>query len=371
MFKQEQYNVLIQKVRELNIKIQILNSNDNIVDEIQGIAIDGSIDITADSAVRRTCSLKMALKTKLIPSPSSPIWLNKRFRVWIGIRGLITGEIVWFNYGIYVISDPSIDIQISSKTISIKGYDKCCLLNDDISGQLMNKVIIEAGTPISDAIKATAITQGLETRVLIDTSPYTTPYKIEKDAGSSVWDVISELTELYMNWESYYDVSGIFVFKEKKNKLNSPIIWNFEEKDFRINGSQEVNYKNIRNNFTIYGKLLDDSTQIKGSKTLTNVNSPNSYFTIEKIGQRNYFKQYDKLHNQAQIDAQLAWEIEQHTNFNEIISISCVPIYILNDVNNNIYFNSPEDNLVGKYCITNLSIPLKEGNMGVQAYRVY
>jgi len=371
MFKQEQYNVLIQKVRELNIKIEILNSTDNIIDEIQGIAIDGSIDITSDSAIRRTCSLKIGLTNKLIPSPSSPIWLNKRFRVWVGIKGLSTGEIVWFNYGIYVISDPSIDIQISSKTISIKGYDKCCLLNDDISGQLMNKVIIEAGTPISIAIKSTVMTQGLETRFLIDTSPYVVPYKIEKDAGSSVWDIIEELTNLYLSWESYYNVDGYFVFKEKKNKLNSPIIWNFEEKDFRLNNSMEVNYKNIRNNYSIYGKLLDDGTQVKALKTLTNVNSPNSDFTVEKIGQRNYFKNYDKLYTQAQIDAQLEYDIFLHTNANETININSVPIYFL-DVNNNIYFNSPEDNLVGKYCITNLNIPLKvDSNMGVQAFKIY
>lgn len=371
MWTQDQYNVLIQRTRELNIKIEVLNSLDVVVDRIEGIAIDGSIDITSESAIRRTCSLKMVLKSKLIPSPSSPIWLNKRFRVWIGIRSIFTDEIIWFNYGVYVISDPSIDIQISSKTISIKGYDKCCLLNDDISGQLMNKIIIESGTPISEAIKSTVMTQGLETRVLIDTSPYTTPYKIEKDAGDSVWNVIEELTNLYMSWESYYDVSGRFVFNEKKNKLNSPIIWNFEEKDFRLNGSQDIDFKNIRNNFTIYGKLLDDGTQMKASKTLTNVNSLNSDFTVEKIGQRNYFKNYDKLYTQQQCDDRLGYDIEQHTNFCEKININTIPIFFL-DVNQLIYFNNLNDNLIGKYCITNISVPLRsDGNMGIQAYKIY
>jgi hypothetical protein len=371
MWTQDQYNVLIQRTRELNIKIEVLNSNDNIVDKIEGIAIDGSIDITSESAIRRTCDLKMALKTKLIPSPSSPIWLNKRFRLWVGIRSVASGEIIWFNYGIYVISDPSIDIQVASKTISIKGYDKACLLNDDVSGQLMNKVIIESGTPISDAIKSTVITQGLETRVLIDTSSYTTPYQIEKDAGNTVWDIVEELTNLYMSWESFYDINGFFVFREKKNKLNSPIIWNFEDKDYTLNGSQNINFKNIRNNFNIYGKLLDDGTQIKSSKTLTDVNSPNSNFTVEKIGQRNYFKENDKLCTQQQADDWRDWEIEQHTNFQEKININSIPIYIL-DVNQNVYFNNIENNLVGKYCITNISVSLRpDGNMGLQAYRIY
>lgn len=370
MWTQEQYNVLVQRVRELNIKIEILNSNDIIVDRIEGLAIDGNIDISSDSPIRRTCSLKMVLTTKLIPSPSSPIWLNKRFRLWVGIRSLITDEIIWFNYGIYTIADPSIDIEISSKTISIKGYDKNCLINGDISGNLMSKVIIESGTPIHEAIRATVTTLGGESRVLIDTSPYTTPYKIEKDAGSTVWDIVDELTNLYMNFQSFYDTSGRFVFTQKRNKLNDPIIWDFSQTDFRLNGGVQINFNNIKNNYTIYGKLKDDGIQLKAEKTLTNTNS-NSDFTVDKIGQRNFFLQNDKLFTQEQCDQQLNWEIKQHTNFCEKVNISCIPIYMLS-VNDLVYFNNPEDNLVGKYCITNISVSLKpDSSMGLQGYRVY
>lgn len=371
MWTQEQYNVLIQKNRELNIKIEILNSYDNVIDKIEGVTIDGSIDISSDSPIRRTCNLKMVLKNKLLPSPSSSIWLNKRFRVLIGIRSLKTDEIVFFDYGIFVISDPSIDIQISNKTLSIKGYDKICLMNNDVSGSLMSKVIIESGTPIHEAIRATVTTLGGENKVLIDTSPYITPYKIEKDTGSTVWDIVDELTNLYMNFQSFYDTSGRFVFTQKRNKLNDPIIWDFSQTDFRLNSSVQINFNNIKNNYTIYGKLKDDGTQLKAEKTLTNTNSPNSDFTVEKIGQRNFFLQNDKLFTQEQCDQQLNWEIKQHTNFCEKVNISCIPIYMLS-VNDLVYFNNPEDNLVGKYCITNISVSLKpDSSMGLQGYRVY
>ena len=282
-----------------------------------------------------------------------------------------TNAIVWFDYGIFVISDPNIDIQISSKTISIKGLDKMCLLNGDISGQLSSKLLITAGTPIDSAIKATVTTLGLETKVLIETHDYNTPYDIEKDVGTTVWDVVSELNNLYMDWQSFYDTKGYFVFNKIRNKLNDPIIWDFTDKDFRLSGNNQINYSNIRNNFIIYGKLLDSGVQIVSSKELTISNSPTSPFNTTAMDKRTWVVKDDRLFTQEQCDERLNYEIWKHTNFNEKISFSCVPIYFLS-INDLIYINDVSSGIIGTYCINSITVPLKNSDsMNIGAYKIY
>jgi hypothetical protein len=43
-------------------------------------------------------------------------------------------NIIWFNQGIYLITDFSTSHSTSSFNISISGKDKMCLLNGDIGG---------------------------------------------------------------------------------------------------------------------------------------------------------------------------------------------------------------------------------------------
>ena len=56
----------------------------------------------------------------------------------------------------FIISNPTIDIQVSGEFMSIKGYDKTCMLDGTISGELDAKIVINQDIPIHDAIRSTA-----------------------------------------------------------------------------------------------------------------------------------------------------------------------------------------------------------------------
>lgn len=369
MYTSDQYLAHFQSVRELHVRIDVLNSQDVVVDRIETDAIDGSIDIDGQSPVRRTCDLRLLLTSKLLPSPSSPIWLNKRFRVWIGIRSLRTGEIQWFNMGIFVMSDPDIAMQIAEKSISLRGLDKMCLLNGDIAGQLRNRLQIPVGTPIHSAIRSVAELAG-ETKLIIETHPYSTPYTIEVEAGSTYWDVIEELTSLYMNWQAHYDVNGFFCFNQTRVKATDAIIWNWSDKDFRVNSSNHPKFSNVKNHFIVYGRVLDNGTQPKYEHELTNSNST-SPFTIEKIGRRLWVISEDSYFTQEQCLQRVNYEMFLKTNLAEEINISALPVYFF-DSNKLVEFNSPEDNIIGKYALNHISFPLKfDGTMSFSAFKVY
>lgn len=370
----EEIQVCLQKSQVKYVKLDILNQQDKIVDNLAGLAIDGSYNIDANSALRRTCDIKFILNSKMVISPSSPIWINKRFRLWLGIKNLLTDEILYFNQGIYLISDPVMDIQLIDKTVSIKGYDKMAYFTNDISGQLPNKVVIPVDAPISDAIKSTAQTLGGENKLLIDTSPYTIPYQIEKDVGNTIYDILKELQELYKTWKCYYDINGNFVFTKIKDHVNDPVLFDFSIYKTIQSISQDIKYSNIKNYFKVIGKLLDDNTQYISETTVTNALYPDNPFTVEKMGEtttRKLIIQEDKYYTQEQCNARKEYEFSIHNNFAEEISFTTIPLPFL-DVDMIVYINKPEYNIIGKYCITNISSGIRfDSMMQIKAYKLY
>ena len=96
MLSKAKLEVQIQQIRSIYIKIEILNTDDLVIDEVSGECIGGSYNINAEAPIRRTCSVKFKIFDKFLPSEKSVFWINKRFRLFVGITYLKTGEIICF-----------------------------------------------------------------------------------------------------------------------------------------------------------------------------------------------------------------------------------------------------------------------------------
>ena len=84
---EEQYSIVKQPYRDLYCKVNLLNYQFQIVDEISGVVINDSWTISANSDIRRTGTLVItpddvdAYKIKA----GSKIFLDKYVQVYIGI----------------------------------------------------------------------------------------------------------------------------------------------------------------------------------------------------------------------------------------------------------------------------------------------
>ncbi len=366
--------VCLQSIQQKTIKLEILNLNENVVDEISGLCIDGSLSIDGQSAIRRTCNLKFILNSKTMISENSSLWINKRFKLWLGIIDILTGNEIPFLCGTFLINNPSTDIQVSEQTVSIKGMDKMCRMDNTLSGQIGSKVEIASGTPISDAITATITTLGGETNYLVDTSPYTVPSDIEEDFAVTVYDICKKLADFYLTWKIYYDRNSIFRFSEIKDGINDSISFDFSNYSVIQSISQENNYDNVRNYFKIIGKLNDSGIQYYKEVFITSTLYPNSPFTIEKMGEsktRNFVLQDDNLYTQAQVDSRCEYEIYKHLTLAESISITCIPLLFL-CVDEIIYIDESDYGITGKYLIDSIDLSLDyKGMMTIKAHKIY
>ena len=91
--------------REIYVKITSLDFDEHPIEEIQGRASQASISIDGTSSSRRTCSLTLAASEMNL---HEYYWgLNTKFKLEVGLKNNINldyEDIVWFPYGIFLIS---------------------------------------------------------------------------------------------------------------------------------------------------------------------------------------------------------------------------------------------------------------------------
>jgi len=319
--------VMQQKSKKMRLKIQSLNAQDVVIGEVKGFTTGGSIGISNSDMVRRSLNLEFVADSKLEINNKSPFWINKRLRIYTGIEDY-RNNIYWFDQGIYVPTQPETSVSLSGRTISLAAMDKMSLTDNPV----LTTTKIAMGTPIANAIKGLAELCG-ETKFMMSNYDYTLPYDYEMTAGDGIQDAIKEITNLYMNYESYYNTDGFFVFDKMKNRLNDNVIWDFaNENDFTISRSISADYTQVYNDFKVYG-YYDDKTgkQPSYQTTITSASHP---FSVNNMARKHSLViTEDNYLNQEQCRERAEYEKQQAENLINNFSITTAPIYSLNDVN--------------------------------------
>ena len=122
-------------LKEIFAEVYALNSDDEVLESIEGRITSGTINIDGASSVRRTCSLTLVADELNI---HEYYWgLHTKFKLAIGVKNDIDPkypDIIWFKQGIFVISSFTTSQALSNYTISIQGKDKMSKLNGEMGG---------------------------------------------------------------------------------------------------------------------------------------------------------------------------------------------------------------------------------------------
>lgn len=73
---QTDYDLVQMKVRNIRVKVDILNFNFQTINSLEGRVTDGSISIDATSDIRRTCNITLAIER-------SDTMISPRWRVMV------------------------------------------------------------------------------------------------------------------------------------------------------------------------------------------------------------------------------------------------------------------------------------------------
>lgn len=416
LYKQKQYSALYKnRVNRAPRPIINLYNDRNIqIDSLEGITLDGNINIDADGTNRRNGNLTLKLDDALLPKPENKIWFNKRIGVNIQLLDY-NGVIASYNIGRFMIDEPSYNKSGSERNVQVILKDYMSMWDGTFGGNLSHEMLI---TPQSATVEQSiiSIVQGLSKYSVdgmdIDGSKLVVPKEIRRSPNSTIYEALKELVGLYMGYEMFFDVNGYFRVQKIKDKRFDPIIWDFTEDnmDLVISNVNSFKFSNVRNSIWVWGRKKDDGTQIKwvyrnrwarqyysDLSNLTNkqkgdichiYENNNSYmwdgstwklldfkvvsmFNIENIGEKIFSYVSDEIFTEQQAMLRSEFELQQQSNFAEEITINCVPIYLL-DGNSKIRIVDKDTGVEGDYLIKNISLPLNfEGDMTIKCNKIY
>ena len=198
---QREFELKLQKhpIRQLFIKIEVIDTDNKVIAEVSGSATGGNYNIDNSATIRRTCSITFNIENGYLPSETSVFWINKKFKLYVGLKQANNDEPYWFDKGTYAIKDPTVNISVSENSITINGLDKMALHTGDISGQLETAFIADvvdkdgnATTVYVDEAVEALMKDGGESNVLISKTNLPLPHKIESAIGDMRADVLNK-----------------------------------------------------------------------------------------------------------------------------------------------------------------------------------
>ncbi len=141
---QEDIELLFQGYIETKIKIELLDVNFKTIDTLQDALISDNYSVDADSDIRRTYEGTFYCKDpSFFIGKDRKIWTDKYIRVWKGKKNNKTGQIVWYNIGVYLFNDTSYTYNESTKHLTISCVDLISKLNNTFSGQITGAVTFQ------------------------------------------------------------------------------------------------------------------------------------------------------------------------------------------------------------------------------------
>ena len=293
--------VLYQKSRTRYARLKLYDENMLFLGEIQGDVISGNITIDASSAVRRSCSLTIYVRDDSYQiGEDRKIWINRILNVEVGERDNTNGQIVYYQSGVFVFNETSYTYDSSSHTLNLTCSDLMSLLNETRGSQLpsLSTQILyddydkdywyyyylslgyteeEAESSAEEKVNQppTTLNEIIETTLshisfvkeryiiedIIDAETKTlatVPYDLTFSAGSTVYDVLAKIRDLYPGWEMFFDENGYFIYRKTPDYNSEPSLISYDIfQPLVVSETLSRNFNDIHNCTIVWGAQIE------------------------------------------------------------------------------------------------------------------
>lgn len=280
----------------LRLNIEVLDSNQKIIDILNCGISSGSMSINGESDVRRTANfvVQPTLKEKIKITENSLLWLNKDIRMSVGLYNPRTRQYKYYPLGYYVYTDTSGSYNATTNNLTINCADFMKKLDGTKNGQLGSLIISfpaykeneETGEVIEYNIIRNAVIEILEKLARItnhridDIGEYkalpdyndawaqyreenitwnTIPFDQEFSAGCSVLSILTAFRDLYPNYEMFFDMeTNAFICQLKPMCYEDDIyVDNSLLQRVLISESTSVDMTTVRNICEVWGQVIE------------------------------------------------------------------------------------------------------------------
>lgn len=275
----EDYNVLKQQYIKKYIRLELLDFQYNIVDELSGNMTKCSINVDSNSDLRRSCDLGFVVTTSTFDiKAGSKLWLDKFCRPYVGYENMRTGEIQWYNQGIYLVNNPQWSYNASTNEISMQALDLMSKLTGLRNGNLEGiPTKIAKDENVREAIIKTIELGGFTKYICEecktnDGTIVPVPYDIEIDVGGTIYDILTGLRDIMPNYQIYFDINGVFHYEPIPLAHDDPVLIDDDLfNNVLISENINTDFESVKNYVEVLGHTWDvdyyspsESTTVSG-----------------------------------------------------------------------------------------------------------
>ena len=261
----EDYNVLKQQYIKKYIRLELLDFQYNIVDELSGNMTKCSINVDSNSDLRRSCDLGFVVTTSTFDiKAGSKLWLDKFVRPYVGYENMRTGEIQWYNQGIYLVNNPQWSYNASTNEISMQALDLMSKLTGLRNGNLEGiPTKIAKDENVREAIIKTIELGGFTKYICEecktkDGTIVPVPYDIEIDVGGTIYDILTELRDIMPNYQIYFDINGVFHYEPIPLAYDDPVLIDDDLfNNVLISENINTDFESVKNYVEVLGHTWD------------------------------------------------------------------------------------------------------------------
>lgn len=261
----EDYNVLKQQYIKKYIRLELLDFQYNIVDELSGNMTKCSINVDSNSDLRRSCDLGFVVTTSTFDiKAGSKLWLDKFVRPYVGYENMRTGEIQWYNQGIYLVNNPQWSYNASTNEISMQALDLMSKLTGLRNGNLEGiPTKIAKDENVREAIIKTIELGGFTKYICEecktkDGTIVPVPYDIEIDVGGTIYDILTGLRDIMPNYQIYFDINGVFHYEPIPLAYDDPVLIDDDLfNNVLISENINTDFESVKNYVEVLGHTWD------------------------------------------------------------------------------------------------------------------
>lgn len=298
MITQEDLLIVLQHAANpmLKLNIEVLDSNQKVIDTLDCGITSGSMSINGQSDIRRTASfvVQPTLKEKIKLTENSLLWLNKDIRMSVGLYNPRSRQYKYYPLGCYVYTDTSGTYNAATDSLTIDCADFMKKLDGTKNGQLGALVISypaykeneETGEVIEYHIIRNAVIETLEKLARItnhriddignfyampeyndDWQKYreenetwnAIPFDQEFSCGCSILSILTAFRDLYSNYEMFFDMeTNTFICQMVPSCYEDDIyIDNSFLQRVLISENTTVDMTDVRNICEVWGQAIE------------------------------------------------------------------------------------------------------------------
>lgn len=331
---QTDLSLLKQGTQEIYLKVELLNSKFKILDSLEGQIINDSFSQDNESIQRRSYNFDLVvLNSSFIMGRDKKIWMDKRIRVYYGIKSLQTRQIIWYKLGVFCYMNMKYSFSNTEKKLSVTCGDLMALYDGTLNGQLhgygssnnlpefaAQSLTIPAGEDIRSSVIATLKEAGIENYIVEDIGK-PIPYDLTFETGSTYADIWTKIRDLYDSWEFYFDVDGTFIWRKIPTCLEDPVVLNDTVmQEIVVSESTDSNFDGIYNVTEIWGKVLEleNNDRYVESSAYTNNVYQVTFVT---------YQSWSDIDNLTQLAFKVCTDNLESPNFTINHASSAIPIY--------------------------------------------